>query len=406
MSKIEAEIGSKYSSMAISLTEAGKRRWAAIEARFLGRGGVSMVSRATGMSRGTIYAGIAALDDPARLELEMSGRSRQAGGGRKALAESDSGLMAALDRLVDPATRGDPMRPLRWTCKSTATLAAQLTTSGHPVSARTVASMLRDQGYSLQSVRKTKEGENHPDRDQQFRHLDRKVRQFQRAKQPVISVDTKKKELVGCFQNKGREWHPKGNPTEVNVHDFQDKELGKVAPYGVYDLAANQGWVSVGIDHDTAEFAVATIRKWWRHMGRETYPDATKLLITADSGGSNGSRVKLWKFQLQQLADELNMDIDVCHFPPGTSKWNKIEHRMFCHITRNWRGRPLESTEIIVKLIGATTTTTGLKIKAALDKHSYKKGVTVTAQQMATVNIKPDKFHGDWNYRITPNYDK
>ncbi len=404
MSTIEADIGRKYGFMAISLTEAGKRRWAAIEARFLGRGGVSMVSRATGMSRGTIYAGIAALDDPARLELEISGRSRQTGGGRKTLAESDSGLIAALDRLVDPVTRGDPMRPLRWTCKSTAALAAQLTASGHPVSARTVASMLRDQGYSLQSVRKTKEGENHPDRDQQFRHLDRKVRQFQRARQPVISVDTKKKELIGCFQNKGREWHPKGNPTEVNVHDFPDKELGKVAPYGVYDLAANQGWVSVGIDHDTAEFAVATIRKWWRHMGRDTYPDATKLLITADSGGSNGSRVKLWKFQLQQLADELGMDIEVCHFPPGTSKWNKIEHRMFCHITRNWRGRPLESTEIIVKLIGATTTTTGLKIKAALDKRSYKKGVTVTAQQMATVNIKPDKFHGDWNYRIAPNH--
>ena len=405
MSNIEAEIGRKYNSMSISLTESGKRRWAAIEARFLGRGGVSMVSRATGMSRGTIYAGIATLDDPARRELESLGRSRQAGGGRKALAQSDSGLLVALDRLVDPATRGDPMRPLRWTCKSTAALATQLTASGHPVSARTVASMLRDQGYSLQSVRKTKEGENHPDRDQQFRHLDRKVRQYQKAQQPVISVDTKKKELVGCFQNKGQEWHPKGCPTEVNVHDFQDKELGKVAPYGVYDLAANQGWVSVGIDNDTAEFAVATIRKWWRHMGRGTYPDATKLLITADSGGSNGSRVKLWKFQLQQLADELGLVIEVCHFPPGTSKWNKIEHRMFCHITRNWRGRPLESTEIIVKLIGATTTTSGLKIKAALDKRSYMKGITVTAQQMATVNIKPDRFHGDWNYQITPNWD-
>ena len=403
MLNIEVEIGRKYKLMNISLNAAGRRRWAAIEARSLGHGGVSMVARATGLSRGTIHAGIASLEDPERLELEAAGRSRQPGGGRKSLTQSDSGLAAALDRLVDPATLGDPMRPLRWTCKSTAALAAQLTVSGHPVSARTVAAMLREQGYSLQSVRKTKEGEDHPDRDKQFRHLDRKVRQYQRDQQPVISVDTKKKELVGCFQNKGREWHPKGCPTEVNVHDFQDKELGKVAPYGVYDLAANEGWVSVGINHDTAEFAVATIRKWWRHMGRVSYPEANRLLITADSGGSNGSRVKLWKFQLQQLADELGMVIEVCHFPPGTSKWNKIEHRMFCHITRNWRGRPLESTEIIVNLIGSTTTTGGLKIKAALDKRNYKKGVAVSIEQMQTVNIKPDRFHGEWNYKITPN---
>jgi len=403
MFNLEAEIGRKYDLMTVSLNEAGRRRWAAIEASSLGHGGVSMVSRATGMSRGTIYAGIASLEDPARLELEVSGRCRQAGGGRRSLSQSDPGLAAALDRLVDPTTRGDPMRPLRWTCKSTAALAAQLTIDGHPVSARTVAAMLRDQGYSLQSVRKTKEGEDHPDRDKQFRYLDRKVRQYQRASQPVISVDTKKKELVGSFQNKGQEWHPKGCPPEVNVHDFQDKELGKVAPYGVYDLAANQGWVSVGINHDTAEFAVATIRKWWRHMGRRTYPDATKLLITADGGGSNGSRVKLWKFQLQRLADEIGMVIEVCHFPPGTSKWNKIEHRMFCHITKNWRGRPLESTEIIVNLIGSTTTESGLKINAALDKRIYEKGIAVTAEQMQTVNIKPDKFHGDWNYAIAPN---
>ena len=351
----------------------------------------------------TVYAGLSALDDPERMRIESSGRNRLAGGGRKKLEQTDSGLAKALDRLVDPTTRGDPMRPLRWTCKSTATLAAQLTTAGHPVCPRTVATMLKNLDYSLQSGRKTKEGSDHPKRDAQFNHLDRKVRGYLRAGNPVISVDTKKKELVGNFLNKGREWQPKGCPDEVNVHDFQDKQLGKVAPYGVYDVAANQGWVSVGIDHDTAEFAVSTIRKWWYKMGRQLYPTATRLLITADSGGSNGSRVRLWKYQLQLLADELGLTIDVCHFPPGTSKWNKIEHRMFCHITRNWRGRPLESTEVIVKLIGATTTTAGLKIKTALDKRKYDKGITVSTSQMAEINLKPDKFQGDWNYAIIPN---
>ena len=263
--------------------------------------------------------------------------------------------------------------------------------------------MLKNQGYSLQSARKSKEGTDHPKRDAQFNHLDRKVRRYLRDGNPVISVDTKKKELVGNFLNKGQEWQPQGCPVEVNVHDFQDKQLGKVAPYGVYDLAANQGWVSVGINHDTAEFAVSTIRKWWQHMGMKLYPNATRLLITADSGGSNGSRVRLWKHQLQSLANDLGVTVEVCHFPPGTSKWNKIEHRMFCHITRNWRGRPLESTEVIVKLIGATTTTEGLKIKAALDKRQYNKGIMVTTSQMAEINLKPDKFQGDWNYAILPN---
>jgi len=403
MENSETEIGRKFKAMAIGLSEAGKRRWAAVEARSIGRGGVSMVSRATGMSRMTVYAGLSALDDPERIRIESSGRNRLAGGGRKKLEQTDSGLAKALDRLVDPTTRGDPMRPLRWTCKSTATLAAQLTAAGHPVGPRTIATMLKNLDYSLQSGRKTKEGSDHPKRDAQFNHLDRKVRGYLRAGNPVISVDTKKKELVGNFLNKGREWQPKGCPVEVNVHDFQDKQLGKVAPYGVYDVAANQGWVSVGIDHDTAEFAVSTIRKWWYNMGRALYPTATRLLITADSGGSNGSRVRLWKYQLQLLADELGLTIDVCHFPPGTSKWNKIEHRMFCHITRNWRGRPLESTEVIVKLIGATTTAAGLKIKAALDKRKYDKGITVSTSQMAEINLKPDKFQGDWNYAIIPN---
>jgi hypothetical protein len=402
MSNIEAELRSKYESMEAFLNEAGRRRWAVTEARALRRGGISAVSRATGLSRSTIHAGMVSFDDPERLEVERQGRCRRPGAGRKRLVDCDEWLAGALDRLIDPATRGDPMRPLRWTCKSTAALAAQLTASGHPVSPRTVATLLHAQGYSLQSARKTREGTNHPDRDAQFRYLNTKVRRFLKAGNPVISVDTKKKELVGDFHNKGREWHPKGRPTPVRVHDFEDKELGKVAPYGVYDLAANEGWVSVGIDHDTAEFAVATIRKWWRNMGRQTYPQATRLLITADSGGSNGSRVRLWKYELQSLADELGMNIEVCHFPPGTSKWNKIEHRMFCHITNNWRGRPLESTEIIVKLIGATTTKEGLKIKAALDKCTYPKGLVVSPQQMATVNMKPDSFHGEWNYAISP----
>ena len=402
MIKTEAEIGEKYNAMAFGLSEAGRRRWAAVEARAIGRGGVSIVSRATGMSRGTVYAGLSALEDPERVEIEGNGGSRISGGGRKKLEQVDVGLVRALDRMVDPATRGDPMCPLRWTCKSTMILATQLTAAGHPVGARTVATMLRNQGYSLQSARKTKEGSGHPDRDAQFNHLDRKVRRYLRAGDPVISVDTKKKELVGNFLNKGSEWQPKGCPVEVNVHDFQDKELGKVAPYGVYDLAANQGWVSVGINHDTAEFAVSTIRKWWHKMGKDIYPGAARLLITADSGGSNGNRVKLWKYQLQQLADELGKVIEVCHFPPGTSKWNKIEHKMFCHITRNWRGRPLDSTAVIVKLIGATTTTGGLRIKAALDKRRYDKGITVTRAQMAEINLKPGKFHGDWNYAIHP----
>jgi hypothetical protein len=299
-------------------------------------------------------------------------------------------------------TRGDPMSLLRWTCKSAAKLAVALQTQGHPVSERTVNRLLHDLGYSLQANRKTLEGRAHPDRDAQFQYINRRAKAFQKQGQPVISVDTKKKELVGQFRNGGREWHPQGQPAEVQVHDFPDQVLGKVIPYGVYDEATNSGWVSVGIDHDTAEFAVETVRRWWRHMGREVYPQAKRLLITADGGGSNGSRCRLWKVELQRLVDEIGLRISVCHFPPGTSKWNKIEHRMFCHITENWRGRPLVSREVVVNLIGHTTTKTGLAIRSALDENRYPTGREVTAQQMESLSMKQDKFHGEWNYTIQP----
>ena len=361
---------------------------------------------ATGLSRTTIHAGIKELEQP--LGKERSGlgtarfRIRRPGGGRKPLTEQRPELLAELERLVDPLTRGDPRLPLRWTCKSTPRLAAELRSGGYQVSQRTVCALLGSLGYSLQSVRKSREGAEHPDRDAQFQHIARQVAEFLRAGQPVISVDTKKKELVGDFTRTGQEWQPKGRPEAVRVHDFPDPELGKVAPYGVYDLGANQGWVSVGVTHDTAEFAVESIRRWWRQMGRAVYRHARQLLITADCGGSNGSRVRLWKVQLQRLADELGLQISVCHFPPGTSKWNKIEHRMFCHITQNWRGRPLVSHEVIIELIGATTTQGGLKIQAALDERPYAKGIKVSNAELATVQLTPDKFHGEWNYSIHP----
>jgi len=303
---------------------------------------------------------------------------------------------------VDPATRGDPESGLRWTSKSTTKLAAELTQSGHPVSQRTVCDLLAAQGYSLQSVRKTREGGRHPDRDAQFQHLHAQVQAAIQAGQPVVSVDTKKKELVGDFKNAGQEWQKKGQPVEVRVHDFIDPALGKAAPYGVYDLAANQGWVSVGIDHDTAEFAVESIRRWWNQMGKARYPEAEHLTITADCGGSNGNRVRLWKVALQRLADETGLSLRVCHLPPGTSKWNKIEHRMFCHITKNWRGRPLESLAVIVSLIGSTTTANGLKIRAEIDASLYPKGQKISDEEMARVHLRPDPFHGEWNYVISP----
>ena len=329
-------------------------------------------------------------------------RVRSAGGGRKKLIDKDASLLKDLDALVDPTTRGDPMSALRWTCKSTYRLTEELKRQGHRVSQRTVCDLLGQAGFSLQSTRKTREGTQHEDRDAQFAYIARLVAEYQDVGDPVISVDTKKKELVGDFKNAGREWQPKGQPEAVRVHDFIDPELGKVAPYGVYDLTANAGWVSVGIDHDTAEFAVESIRRWWKEMGRPTYPGARRLLITADCGGSNGNRVRLWRRELQKLADELRLTIQVCHFPPGTSKWNKIEHRMFCHITANWRGRPLLSRQVIVNLIGSTTTRTGLRIKAEIDENTYAKGIKVSDEELAALAIERDTFHGEWNYRLQP----
>ncbi len=411
-------IEEKYRALADRLDEATLRVWAAVEAQAMGRGGVSTVSRAIGLSRTTIYAGLAELaskrasSKPVRSAKERSvrvggdlrARARAAGGGRKKLTDKDPTLLRDLDALVEPTTRGDPQSPLRWTCKSTPRLAAELAQQGHTVSQRSVCDLLAQLGYSLQSVRKTREGKQHPDRDAQFQHIAERARQYQAAGDPVISVDTKKKELIGDFKNGGREWQPQGDPEPVRVHDFIDPALGKVAPYGVYDLAANQGWVSVGIDHDTAEFAVESIRRWWKQMGRPRYPKARRLLITADGGGSNGYRVRLWRLQLQKLADEMDFTIEVCHLPPATSKWNKIEHRMFSHITNNWRGRALVSREVVVNLIGSTTTRQGLQIQAQLDENSYEAGIKVSDEELATLAIERDDFHGEWNYRLRPRH--
>ena len=397
-------IESKFTTLEPLLDERARRLWAAVEARALGRGGIIRVAEATGLSRGTIRAGLRELDTPALPDERRppTGRLRRPGGGRKPLVDHDPDLLRDLEALVDPVTRGDPMSPLRWTCKSAAKLAAGLRSRGHTVSERTVNRLLHDLGYSLQANRKTTEGKDHPDRDSQFRYINRRVKAFQRQGQPVVSVDTKKKELVGRYRNGGREWQPKGQPEEVKVHDFIDKDLGKAIPYGVYDLAADKGRVSVGVDHDTAEFAVETLRRWWQRMGSRVYPRAKKLLITADGGGSNGTRCRLWKVELQRLADEVGLHISVCHFPPGTSKWNKIEHRLFCHITENWRGRPLVNREVVVNLIGSTTTKTGLEIRAELDGGTYPVGRGVTEQQMESLSIKRAKFHGEWNFTIRP----
>ena len=404
-------IQSKYRALAGRLDEATLRLWAAVEARALGRGGVSMVAKAIGMSRTTIYAGLEELEAPkvrSASTPSSSGdgsgkrRIRAKGGGRKKLSDKDATLLRDLDALVEPTARGDPMSPLRWTCKSTPRLAQDLAKLGHEVSQRSVCDLLAQLNYSLQSTRKTREGGQHADRDAQFHHIASMAAQYQAAGDPVISVDTKKKELIGDFKNGGREWRPKGDPEPVRVHDFIDPELGKVAPYGVYDITTNQGWVSVGIDHDTAEFAVESIRRWWKEMGCPHYPRARRLLITADCGGSNGYRVRLWPLQLQKLADEVNLVIQVCHLPPGTSKWNKIEHRMFCHITNNWRGRPLVSREVVVNLIGSTTTDSGLRIRSQLDENSYQAGIKVSDEELAEMAIERDEFHGEWNYRLRP----
>src|SRR5437588_7175830 len=397
-------IAAKFIILRPLLDERARRAWAAVEARAMGRGGMSRVAEATGLSRVTIRAGLQELalaDSPSGPPTPPE-RLRRRGGGRRPLSLHDPHLVHALETLVDPVTRGDPMSLLRWTCKSAVQLAATLQAQGHPVSERTVNRLLHDLGYSLQANRKTLEGSAHPDRDAQFQYINRRAKAFQKQGQPVVSVDTKKKELVGQFRNGGREWYPQGQPEEVESHDFPSKTLGKVIPYGVYDEATNTGWVSVGVDHDTAEFAVETVRRWWRHMGNKVYPKAKRILITADGGGSNGSRCRLWKVELQRFADESGLSISVCHFPPGTSKWNKIEHRMFCHITENWRGRPLVSREVVVNLIGHTTTKTGLAIRSELDENSYATGREVTEPQMESLSIKRDKFHGEWNYTIEP----
>ncbi len=391
----------KFHGLRQEMDERTRRLWAASEARALGYGGISAVAATTGIAVGTIRLGIRELQARESGGAEETPRRiRHRGAGRKALQESDPALSRELLARVESATRGDPMSPLRWTCKSTRRLAAELTRQGHQVSHTTVATLLDECGYRLQANRKTREGASHPDRNAQFEHINAKVKTFQKRGVPVISVDAKKKELVGDFKNGGREWHPHGTPQAVRTHDFQDPALGKAIPYGVYDMTRNRGWVSVGTNHDTAEFAVATIRHWWRQMGHRTYPKARALLITADGGGSNSRRSRLWKVALQTLADETGLRVTVCHFPPGTSKWNKIEHQMFCHITRNWRGKPLETLGVIVNLIGHTTTTVGLKIKAGLDRDHYPKGIQVTDQQMAELNITKDAFHGDWNYTI------
>jgi hypothetical protein len=372
---------------------------AAADAQLLGRGGISQVSAASGLSRTTIHRGLGELQG----DRIPDARVREAGGGRKPIKQQQPAVLLELEQLVAPATRGDPMSPLRWTCKSTSKLAAELSRKGYPISARTVARLLeKDLDYSLQANRKTKEGASHPDRNAQFEYIAEQTRAFQQRGQPVISVDTKKKELVGEYKNGGREWQPKGSPEAVQTHDFPDKEWGKVAPYGVYDVGGNRGWVSVGLDHDTAEFATATISRWWRRMGSQTYPEARELLIMADSGGSNSSRTRLWKVALQRLADHTGLRLSICHFPPGTSKWNKIEHRMFCHITANWRGKPLTSHEVIVNLIGNTKTKTGLTIQAELDTGSYPTGIQVSDEDLVQVCMEKAEFHGEWNYRVSP----
>lgn len=394
------QIREKFESLRTGMNEAVRRRWAASEAKALGRGGISRVARATGLSIPTIRRGLRELEQGAPLYLH---RSRKSGGGRKKAAAKDEAILADLEALVDPLARGDPMSPLRWTCKSTRKLAQELRSRGHSVSYHTVGEFLHALGYSLQSNRKTQEGGKHPDRNAQFEHINIRVQDFQSREQPVVSVDAKKKELVGNFKNAGREWHPTGQPLHVRVYDFVNSKLGKILPYGVYDVGANEGWVSVGITHDTPAFAVASIRMWWLEMGNMRYPHAKELFIVADGGGSNGTRARLWKVELQRLADETGLSISVSHLPPGTSKWNKIEHRMFCHITRNWRGRPLESREIAVNLIGSTTTNKGLHIQAAIDMADYPTGLKVSNEAMSSLRIERDTFHGEWNYSITPN---
>ena len=396
----EAAIRTRYGALSAALDERSRRLLLGAEARAAGWGGQAAVTRATGASAATIRRGLGELGEPAG-DLGR-GRIRRPGGGRKRTVELDPTLRRDLEALIEPSTRGDPESPLRWTTKSVRRLAAELGRQGHRVSYRIVAELLHELGYSLQANRKTLAGTNHPDRDAQFSHLNAAVQLQLSLGQPVISVDTKKKELVGPFRNGGRELRPKGAPEEVLMHDFLIPELGRASPYGVYDVGQNEAWVSVGTDHDTAAFAVESIRRWWRTMGAPLYPAAKRLLVTADAGGSNGYRLRLWKLELQKLADETGLEIAVCHFPPGTSKWNKIEHRLFSAISQNWRGKPLVSHEVIVKLIAATTTKTGLKVRSGLDENAYPAGMSVSDADMDTLHLRPDAFHGEWNYSLLP----
>jgi len=392
----EQDLHEKYAVVFPLLDERQRRVIAAADALFLGRGGASRVARASGLSRTTIHRGLAELD-----QGRVTGtRTRQAGGGRKSVVDRDPTLLEALEALVEPLTRGDPMSPLRWTCKSTRQLAAALQHQGYAISHPTVASLLHELGYSLHANAKTLEGTSHPDRDQQFQYINAQVKRYLQSKRPVISVDTKKKELVGLYKNPGQTWRQQGNPPRVNLHDFPDKQLGKAIPYGVYDIGQNLGWVNVGCDNDTASFAVESIRRWWVHMGKPLSPRVRTLLICADSGGSHGYRVRLWKRELQRLANTSGLDITVCHFPPGTSKWNKIDHRLFSYISMNWRGQPLISHQVIVALIGATTTQSGLRVEAQLDTNVYPTQLKVSAEEMAALNVTPHDFHGEWNYTV------
>lgn len=390
----------KYVALMADLDERGRRRWAATEARALGRGGIAAVAEATGMSDRTIRNGLGELDDPDPVPAD---RQRRAGAGRPSREREQPGLVEALEGLVEGGTRGDPTSPLRWTCKSTRALAGELNRRGFRVSGNKVGQLLRSLGYSLQANRKTVEGKQHPDRDAQFRHIAGRIEAFRRAGQPAISVDTKKKEPLGRMKNPGRTYRPSGNPERVGTHDFPDEGSGKAVPYGVYDIANDEALVSVGVSHDTAEFAVASIRRWWDRLGRERYPGARRLLITADSGGSNSPRTRLWRWALGRFASDAGLRVEVCHHPPGTSKWNRIEHRLFCHITGNWRGVPLETFEVVVSLIGSTRTRSGLEVHAWLDEAEYEKSKKVSDDALAEVRIKRHDFHGEWNYHILPN---
>ncbi len=395
----ESEIAERFRQLEPWLDERMRRLWAAAESAALGRGGISLVARASGVSRRAISVGLAELKQPPEEGGRRQVPIRRPGGGRKKTQAKDPALLRDLEKLVEPGTRGDPESPLRWTCKSVRRLAEELRRRGHQVSHTLVAELLHQLNYRLQGNRKTREGSSHPDRNAQFEHINAKVEEFLELSQPAVSVDTKKKELVGDYKNGGREWRPKGRPEAVQAHDFGKQ---KDVPYGVYDLGRDAGWVSVGTDHDTAAFAVESIRRWWHMMGQASYPEARQLLITADGGGSNGSRVRLWKLELQKLADETGLEVSVCHLPPGTSKWNKIEHRLFSFITQNWRGQPLVSHEVIVNLIASTTTRSGLHVRSQLDTGKYPKGIKVSQAEFATIRLRPDAFHGDWNYSITP----